>query len=91
VIVQRALRIDGGGDRIARAGEREEERVALRVDLRAAPLTEALADETPVVAGDVSVSLVAELLEELGRALDVGEDERDGAAGQELIAPTLTR
>ena len=30
----------------------------------------------------LAVRLVAELLQELRRALDVGEDERDGAAGQ---------
>ena len=39
----RALRLDGRGDCVASARKREEERVALRVDLDAAALGEALA------------------------------------------------
>ncbi len=50
VIVQRTLRVDRGRHRVARAGEREEEGVALRVDLRPATGAEGLADETAMVA-----------------------------------------
>src|SRR5215471_19119917 len=82
VVAEGALGVDGGGHRVARPREREEERVALRVDLRPAARAEHLADEATVVAGHAPVALVAELLQEAGRALDVGEDERDGAVGE---------
>src|SRR5262249_53129567 len=82
VVVQRTLRVDRGRDRIARPREREEERVALRVHLRAAAVAEGLAHEPPVVARDLPVALVPELLQETRRALDVGEHEGDGPAGQ---------
>ena len=82
VVAEGALGVDRGRDCVARPREREEEGVALRVDLRAAARAEGLAHEPPVVGRDVSVRLVAELLQEARRALDVREDERDGAAGQ---------
>jgi uncharacterized protein YyaL (SSP411 family) len=82
VIAEGTLRVDRGSDRVARPWEREEERVALRVDLRPFVSLEGLAHETPVVARDAAVALVPELLEEARRSLDVGEDERDCAAGQ---------
>src|SRR5262249_13784407 len=80
VVVQRTLRVDRGRHGVARPREREEERGALGVDLGAAARAEGLAHEVPVVARDAPVALVPELLQEPGRALDVGEDERDGAA-----------
>ena len=44
----RALRLHRRLDRVARAREREEERVALRVDLDAVEPRERLADDAPV-------------------------------------------
>ena len=78
----RALRFDGCGDRIAGARKGEEERVALRVDLDAAVLCEALAHQPPVRRQDI-VEALAELLEERRRPLDITEDEGDGAAREE--------
>ncbi len=82
VLVESSLGVDRRGDCVARPGEREEERVALRVDLRSAVRAERLAHEAPVVGRHPPVVLVAELLQQARRAFDVGEDERDGAAGQ---------
>ena len=58
-----ALGVDRRLDGVARAREREEECVALRVDLDAAALGEALAHEPPMVANDLRVA-IAELLQE---------------------------
>ncbi len=69
------------GDRLRCAREGVEERVALRVDLRAALRAQVLAEEPAVLADDFAV-VVAELLEQPRRALDVGEEERDRAAGK---------
>ena len=69
---------DGCRDRVAGAPEREEERVTLCVHLDAVPVAEFLAEDSAMLGDHVGV-LVAEPLQELGRALDVGEDERDRA------------
>src|SRR5205823_4559177 len=82
VVAQRALRLDRRRHRVAGARERVEERVALRVDLRPAVRAERLAHDAPVVVRHAAVPVVAELLQEPRRPLDVGEDERDGAAGK---------
>ena len=58
-----------------------EERVALRVDLDPAVLVDRLADDAMVLGQDVRV-IVAELMEQLRRALDVGEEEGDGSGRQ---------
>jgi hypothetical protein len=76
VFGERALRGNRARNRVLRARERVEERVALRVDLRAAAGAKVLAHDPPVVAHDVSVAF-AELLEQARRALDVGEEECD--------------
>ena len=81
VVAERALRVNGAAYGVARADEREEERVALRVDLGAAGRAEALADEPPVVACDLGV-VVAELLQQACRALDVREGEGDRPGGE---------
>ena len=78
---ERALGRDRPGDRVPRARKRVEERVALGVDLGPTLVAEALAEQLPVVADDFAVG-VAELLEQPGRALDVGEEKRDGASGK---------
>src|SRR5205823_389307 len=82
VLVQGALRVDRSGDCVARPRKREEERVALRVDLPALSGAERLAHDPPVIARHALVALVSELLEQSRRALDVCEDERYGPAGQ---------
>ena len=82
----RALRLDRGRDRVARAREGEEERVALRVDLDAAAVAERLAHEPPVVGEHVAVP-VAEPLHQRGGALDVAEDEGDGAGRERRHRP----
>ena len=76
----RALSLDRGGHRVARAREREEERVALRVDLDPVARSERVADEASVRRQHVAV-VVTEALEELRRVLDVGEHEGDRSAG----------
>jgi hypothetical protein len=72
------LPVRGGGRGIARAGEDVEECVALRVDFLAATRGEGFAEES-LVLGEHAAAAVAELLEQPRRALDVGEEERDGA------------
>ena len=76
---QRALCSDGCLDGVLRAAERDEERVALRVDLLAARLLEGPAQEPAVRREHVAVG-VAQLPEEDRRALDVGEQKGHGAA-----------
>ena len=89
VQAQRPLRLHGPGGGVACPQERVEERVALRVDLRAAVLAERRPDDPPVIGGDGRVDAVAELLQQPRRALDVGEGEGDGSAGQLRHRPTL--
>jgi hypothetical protein len=73
------LALDCSQERIrARARERDEEGVALRIDLVAAVSGERLPEQALVVAHDGSVA-IPQLLHEPRRPLDVREDERDGA------------
>ena len=83
-----ALHLDGRLDRVAGAREGEEERVALRVDLDAAALGERVAHQ-PAVVGEDAVVALAELLQQRRRALDVAEDEGDGAARERGHAPSM--
>jgi hypothetical protein len=73
-----ALSVDRARHRVARARERHEERVSLRIDLAAAMCLEALAED-PLVVGQQLAVPVAEPLDELRRSLDVGEEQRDRA------------
>jgi hypothetical protein len=66
---------------VFRAWEREEERIALCIDLLAARSMQLLAEDAPVIAVNLLVA-VAQLLEEPSRALDVREVQGDGAAGE---------
>jgi hypothetical protein len=71
--------------RVSRAGggrERDEEGVALRVDLDAIRGAERLAQQQSVLGQRVRVSVGPERLEQAGRALDVGEQEGDRARRQ---------
>ncbi len=64
----------------SRGREGVEEGIALGVDLAAAVRREAGPQQPTVRAEQVGVA-VADLLQQLGRALDVGEDERDDTLG----------
>ena len=65
--------------------EREEEGVALRVDLDAALGSACLADRPAMLGQSFGVGIGSELVEQPRRALDVGEEERD-RAGREIRA-----
>ena len=67
--------------RAVRRSERDEERVPLGVHLDAAVRRECLAERTPVLGERLRVGLT-ELVQEAGRALDVREEEGDGAGGK---------
>ena len=68
-----------GGECPGRCREGEEEGVALRVDLDPALGGTRLADDTPMLGQRLRVGLGAELVQQLRRPLDVGEEEGDGA------------
>ena len=68
----------GRRKRVRRAGERDEERVALRVHLDAAVPGERVPQHTPVLAQQLDVALSV-LVQQPRRAFDVREQERDGA------------
>jgi hypothetical protein len=71
-----SLRVYGGSERGVRRRESEEEGLALVVDLTAASLFDGLPQDLLMLGEDGSV-LLAQLLQEPGRALDVREEERD--------------
>ena len=75
------LERNGGSDGIRGAPERDEERVALGVDLLAAVRREDAAEQHLLVGEQLAVPLPAEPFEQARRALDVGKDEGDGATG----------
>ena len=81
VLAERPLRLDRGRHGAADGGEREEQPVPGGIDPLAVVCLGRRADD-PVVVGEERGVGVAELLQEPGRALDVGEQERDGAARQ---------
>jgi hypothetical protein len=76
------LPLDGCRDRIARAGECDEERVALGPHLYAVVGSECFAQELAVDVLELGVALVTDLAHGLRRPLDVCEQERDGSRGQ---------
>jgi hypothetical protein len=78
------LRRDRGVERGPRAVEDGEERVALAIDSPAAGCGEGLADQAVMDCQELAVPVAAERLQQLRRALDVGEDEGDGAGGKRL-------
>ncbi len=99
--------LDGAGGECVREGlrcrersgggrEGGEEGVSLRVDLDPALRGERFTRIAPVLGERRGVSLRAELVQELSRALDVREEEGDGAAGKvrphgEIIRPNRAR
>jgi hypothetical protein len=81
---QRALACHHRGDRIARAREHHEERVAGGPDLAAVMPLEGLAQDAMVRLQDLRVR-VAELVGQAGRAFDVREEEGERPARQGLL------
>jgi hypothetical protein len=69
------LRVARGRQRVRRAGESDEKRIALRVHLDTAVPAEGLAQDSTVLGQHVGV-LVAELVQKSRRAFDVGEEKR---------------
>jgi hypothetical protein len=63
-------------------GEGDEEAVALGADLDSAVRQERVAHDAPMVIDHAHVLLRPQLVEELGRALDVAEEEGHRAGGQ---------
>jgi hypothetical protein len=66
-------------DRLACVGKREEERVTLRVDLDATVANERVSQSPPVLGECLRVRLGPEIVQQLRRALDVGEHEGNGS------------
>ena len=77
---KRELTLDCGEQRLTRARERDEERIALRVDLVAAVGVERLPEQALMVAEHRAV-VVPQPLHQPRRSLDVREQEGDGAGG----------
>src|SRR5688572_2934863 len=76
------LRLGRSLDRAWRRRERDEEGIALRVHLDAAVTSERIPKYTPVLGERGGVPLGTELVQELRRTLDIGEEERHGAGGE---------
>ena len=81
------LRLGGRGNGIARTAERDEERVALCVDLDAVVSSERVAQQ-PAMRGEQLLVCVAEPAREQGRPLDVGEEKSDGSGGKARQIPS---
>ena len=79
---QRALAVRGSGDRVRRAGEGDEERVTLRVDLDALVVGKRRAESPPMLVQRLPVP-VAELVQQPRRPLHVREQQRHDA-GREI-------
>jgi hypothetical protein len=69
----------GSSERARRSRKRDEECVPLRVDLDSTLERTRFADDPPMLRECRGVVLGAELVEQPGGSLDVGEEERDGA------------
>jgi hypothetical protein len=78
---ERLLRGSSRREPIPRRPECDEEGIALRVDLDPAVARERLAEDAAVLLEEIAVRRGTELVQQLRRALDVGEEKRDGAGG----------
>jgi len=78
----RSLRCDRRRDGVSRTSKRDEERVSLRVDFDSTIPLEYLPKDSPMLGKHFSVP-PAEPLDEFRRAIDVGEQERDGSGRQQ--------
>ena len=72
-------------ERPRRGRERDEERITLRVHLDAVVVRASFADHAPMLGKRLCIGLGPELVQQLRRALDVREEEGDGAGGK--VAP----
>ncbi len=79
LVLRRARGVGGAG----RGRERDEEGVALRVDLDAVVRSERVPQDSPVLRKRFRVRIRPERVEQARRALDVREEEGDGA-GREI-------
>ena len=70
-----ALAVRSSGDRVRRAGEGDEERITLRVDLDALVLGKRRAESPPMLVQRLPV-VVAELMQQPRRALHIREQQR---------------
>jgi hypothetical protein len=77
-IRERALGLRGRRRCVHRARESDEERVALRIDLDAAVAGEGSAQDAAMLRQHLGIVL-AELVQQPGRPLDIREEEGDGA------------
>ena len=77
------LRLSSTGDGVARRREDAEERISLRVDLDTAVGGKCPAQEGAVIGEGLRVLLLPELVQQFGRPLHIGEEERD-RPGREL-------
>ena len=73
------LRFGSGRNCGRRGGERDKERVALRIHFDAVVANERLTQSAAMLRQRIRVGLGTQLLQEPRRALDVGEDESDGS------------
>src|SRR5213078_3196028 len=78
---ERPLCRNGGRDRVSRTFERDEEGVSLRIDLDPAVLREATPKKATMLGKHVAV-LLAQPLDEIGGAVDVGEEKGDCSVRQ---------
>ncbi len=81
VVLRRARGVGGAG----RSRERDEEGVALRVDLDTAVCSEGVPQESAMLGERLRVRVRPEPVQQSRRSLDVGEEERD-RAGRETPA-----
>jgi hypothetical protein len=82
---ERRLCRGGRAERPRRGWEDDEEGIALGIDLDAAARAERRPQDAAMLPECLRICLRAELVQQLGRALDVGEQEGDRAVGE--IAP----
>ena len=76
--------LGGGSESGGRCCEREEERVALRIDLDSMVTGACLTNDLPVCGKCPGIGLRSQLVQELRRPLDVGEEEGDSAGRKHL-------
>jgi hypothetical protein len=76
---ERRGQLGGGRKSRRRSSESKEECVALRIDLHASVVRAGLAYDSPVPCKRLGVPVISQLVQELRRPFDVGEEERDGA------------
>ncbi len=81
---EQPARVVRGGDSVGSSAECDEERIALRVDLDTGVTRERIAENAPVFCQGAAVDVRSEFLQEPRRALDVCEEEGDGA-GREVL------